>query len=139
MRTRRRVYGRQVYKGGKGIRTRKRALRVGVRLGIAGKRALWVEVRLWEGLREGGSFAGESEAWEGSREERESSASESEAWEGLQEEREGFISGNKAWEGVTGESTGNKGLTGASEAWEGLQESRESRESLQEPRKSLQE
>jgi hypothetical protein len=57
----------------------------------------------------GWGFPGENKAWEGPREERESSAS-----------------GSKAWEGVAGESTGGKGLAGASEAWKGPQVEKES-------------
>jgi hypothetical protein len=91
------------------------------------------ENEVWEGPREGGSFASASEAWEGSREEGEGFAGRIEAWEGSREEGEGSASGNKAWEGsrkeresFAGESTGGKGLAGESEAWKGPQEIRES-------------
>jgi hypothetical protein len=92
------------------------------------------------GLQDGwGGVPGENEAWEGVTGESTGGkglASASEAWEGSREEREGFAGRSEAWEGVTGESTGSKGPTGASEAWEGLQEIRKS---PQEPRKSPQE
>jgi hypothetical protein len=58
------------------------------------------ENKTWEGPREGGSFAGLSDTWEGRKSPISKGISGGKAWKGLREERKSFTGRSEAWEGL---------------------------------------